>query len=112
MGVIFTASAQHSVPHGYGFSVQFISVLGHTFVYAVLAALVFFGLPRELSLRRRALLAFAITALYGASDEFHQSFVPGRDATLGDLLNDSIAAAVVVSLLTFVAPRLPGRWRR
>jgi VanZ family protein len=30
--------------------------------------------------------------LYGISDEIHQSYVPGRDATTGDIIADSLGA--------------------
>ncbi|MDP6374075.1 MAG: VanZ family protein [Vicinamibacterales bacterium] len=43
-----------------------------------------------------AAAAVAITIAYGASDEWHQSFVPGRTPELGDLVVDSLAATVVV----------------
>ena len=37
--------------------------------------------------------------LWGASDEFHQSFVPGRDATVWDLVADSLGFVLAVLLL-------------
>ncbi|MHB1843200.1 MAG: VanZ family protein [Deltaproteobacteria bacterium] len=44
----------------------------------------------------RDLLAWValLGLLYGASDELHQSFVPGRDAELGDVLADGIGSAL------------------
>jgi VanZ family protein len=36
----------------------------------------------------RLTAAFAITAAYGVSDEWHQSFVPGRYASLTDVVLD------------------------
>ena len=43
--------------------------------------------------------AALISILYGASDELHQMFVPGRFATLSDLVSDTIGAvAGVVSV--------------
>jgi VanZ family protein len=36
--------------------------------------------------------------LYGASDELHQMFVPGRTAAFDDLLADTIGALVGASL--------------
>jgi len=35
---------------------------------------------------------FLIAALYAATDEYHQIFVPGRSATVSDVLVDSIGA--------------------
>ena len=46
-------------------------------------------------------LAALISILYGASDEWHQTFVPGRFATLADWVADvlgSIAGVLVVYL--------------
>jgi VanZ family protein len=40
--------------------------------------------------------------LYGLSDEWHQSFVPGRDATLWDVLFDALgvtAAAIIYPMI-------------
>jgi VanZ family protein len=39
------------------------------------------------------LAAFAIAALFGLSDEFHQSFVPGRESSGWDVLADALGAA-------------------
>jgi VanZ family protein len=50
---------------------------------------------------------------YGAADEWHQSFVPGRDPSAGDFLAD--AAGVLLGFLLFRAylrARGPGRLRR
>ncbi|HET9597135.1 MAG TPA: VanZ family protein [Anaeromyxobacteraceae bacterium] len=47
------------------------------------------GLP----LRRAGVLAAVLASLYGASDEFHQSFVPGREADPRDWLADTLGGA-------------------
>ena len=49
-----------------------------------------------------ALLVVAIVICYASLDEFHQRFVPGRTAAVGDVLIDTsggIAAQVVVALV-------------
>jgi VanZ family protein len=47
---------------------------------------------------RAALLALAIAAGYGAFDEWHQSFVPGRFPDLRDWYADAIGAMIGVGL--------------
>jgi len=53
-------------------------------------------------LARAALLAI----LYGLSDEYHQQFVPGREADLADVAADAVGAVVACLLLFFA------HWRR
>ena len=65
----------------------------HTFEFSVLAALLTRALGGTGSSRRRAFfLAVGLTWLYALSDEFHQRFVPGRQADWGDILVDWLAA--------------------
>ena len=45
-----------------------------------------------------ALLVILLTSLYGASDEFHEYFVPGRDTSFGDWLADTLGALGAVLL--------------
>jgi VanZ family protein len=42
--------------------------------------------------------AWGIATLFGASDEFHQRFVPGRTADLADLGADALGAAVAMGV--------------
>lgn len=56
---------------------------------------------------RDAVLAFAGAALFAAGDEFHQAFVPNRQAHPGDVLLDSFGAA-----LGLLALRAWGRRRK
>lgn len=44
------------------------------------------------------LLAIALAVLYAISDEFHQSFVPGRAADIIDVIADSIGAISIIGL--------------
>jgi VanZ family protein len=51
-----------------------------------------YGFPP--SYRKKIVWVLIISFLYGLSDEFHQWFVPGRYATLGDVLADSLGGWV------------------
>ena len=85
----------------------------HAAEYALLGGLLVPAL-RAAGLRpRMALLAAVVIAsAFGATDEFHQSFVPGRDAAVADWVADTVGAAVgamVGALVATAAVRLPGR---
>jgi VanZ family protein len=51
----------------------------------------------------RAIGAFAIACAYGVLDEWHQSFVPGRYASLTDIALDVAGAVVGVWLASWIA---------
>lgn len=69
----------------------------HFALYGVFAYLVVRALAPRMAGRpvRLIMATVALVSLYGASDEFHQSFVPGRSAEVADWLVDSLAALVV-----------------
>jgi len=81
----------------------------HAAEYAVLGGLLVPAL-RAVGLRPRVALlaAMVIASAFGASDEFHQSFVPGRSADVADWVADTLGAAVG-ALVATAALRRPGR---
>jgi VanZ family protein len=72
--------------------------IGHIAVFATLAATVVWALDRGHALRSSKSLAIAllITAAYGASDEWHQKYVPGRSCEFSDVVLDTVAGAVAL----------------
>jgi VanZ family protein len=87
--VIFAFSSIPSLGTGLGTWDLVLRKLAHAGEYAVLGAL----LVRAL---RRPLPAFAVAVLYAISDEVHQTFVPGREGTVLDVVVDATGAAVGV----------------
>ncbi len=64
--------------------------LGHFIQYAIFGALLFRAMKGT---RHAHLWAILIAAVYGVTDEFHQSFVPDRIASATDLCADVLGAA-------------------
>lgn len=87
--------------------------LRHAPAYGLLATLILWSLARRgepwASDRLRIVWAVALTTLYGVSDEIHQSFVPGRDASVLDLITDLVGALFALHLLRAVEQSRPGR---
>jgi VanZ family protein len=109
--LIFWASSQ---PNPFPFVPEGIlsrDKLLHAAAYAVLAGLLGAALAaRGLGEGRAVALAALLAAAYGASDEWHQSFVPGRRADLADLAADA-AGAIAGAAAAVLASRAP-RGRR
>lgn len=57
----------------------------------LLSAAIFRSRP-DLPAARRILTTVAVVAAVGVIDELHQATVPGRDATIGDLIADTLGA--------------------
>jgi VanZ family protein len=96
MGLIFYLSGQEQVGPDLP---AFTRVIAHFTEYALLAALWVWALAPSLG-RRALVAAAAISILYAASDELHQSFVRGRDSSPFDLAIDALGVAVAVALLS------------
>jgi len=83
--------------------------LAHFTEYAILAMLLWRALRKTSNkaarpwVWREAIWAFALAALYAASDEFHQLFVPTRQASVWDVLIDTIGAACGLLFLFLIA---------
>jgi VanZ family protein len=54
-------------------------------------------------------MAVGLTMLAGAGDEFHQSFLPFREARLSDVLLDTVAATICALIMSALAQRTASR---
>lgn len=82
---------------------------GHLTEYAILALLTMraINLSRQNQPERQsagyfrsAVIALLIAAIYAATDEFHQSFIPSRTASIYDVLIDTTGAFVALGAAT------------
>ena len=75
---------------------------GHALGYGLLALAYLRGLRGEHHDRSKYVqtmwIAWAMSVLYSATDEFHQSFVPGRHPAVTDVMIDSVGAALTLFL--------------
>lgn len=79
--------------------------LAHMGVYGLLALLCYISLIHQTKFNLLYSHPFTFTILicsvYGASDEFHQYFVPNRDCEFFDWLADVIGAIIMVLLIKY-----------
>ncbi|MEZ5964341.1 MAG: VanZ family protein [Planctomycetota bacterium] len=126
MGLIWWASSRPAGAPTQGKLQPLLHNGAHLGVYAVLAGLIFSAAGRSFEDRdsavapaaprlgppwRRGALACALATLYGAVDEWHQSHVPGRVSSLGDLATDLAGTCVGVCGLLWLWRREPGTLR-
>jgi VanZ family protein len=94
MGAIFFLSHQPgdfvNLPGIFG-----LDKLLHAIAYGVLAGAVLFALAPG-NKNRICLLAMVICLVYGISDETHQFFIPGRQASGWDIAADFVGSLIVV----------------
>lgn len=87
--LIFTASSRSSVA---GPKIPHFDKVVHFSVYGLLGTLACRAMPG----RRGAWWALAAVSAYGATDEWHQHFVPGRSTELADWVADTAGAAIAI----------------
>jgi len=96
MAVIFIAS---SIPGddmpGFGGWDAILKKGAHMTGYALLAMCYLYALANSRKLNRLILsVAIILAGLYAATDEFHQSFTPGRSPSLADVGIDALGAVI------------------
>ena len=92
MAIIFAFSAQHGGGHLPEAEVV-LRKSGHAIGYLVLTLLLLRALRRS-GAAAAVPVAMVVALAYAVSDEWHQSFVPGRTATAEDVAIDGIGVAL------------------
>jgi VanZ family protein len=111
MSLIFIASGipASDLPQ-FGFWDMIVKKGGHMTGYAMLSASYLYAINRSRSIRPLPFLAsFCLTILYAVSDEWHQSFTPGRSPSLLDVLIDGTGGLIGLALWAWILTRIADR---
>jgi len=95
MGVIFWFSAQPQAALNFG-QPEFLGKVAHVAEYAILGWLI----QRARGDKRAWWQSWLIAVVYAATDEFHQSFTPGRTSRVTDVMIDTIGAGIGLFITT------------
>ena len=108
MSVIYIASSTPAadIPD-YGIWDTLVKKGGHMLGYGILSTTYWYGFGFN---KKKGWLAWLLAVLYAATDEFHQTFTPGRHPSVVDvLLFDGGGAAAGLSILAaWLRLRKPG----
>ena len=87
-----------------------IKKTAHVAEYGLLSLLIYRAFRLNGMERRKAVRwAIAMSVSYGISDEFHQSFTPGREPAIRDVIFDTIGAVLSITVLLKWLPKAPER---
>lgn len=104
MAIIFWFSSQPSseLPN-FGLVDRMIKKSGHVFEYAVLSFWVWYALGFR---KDHRWLAWLFALLYAVTDEYHQSFVPGRFPSIWDvIIFDNVGALIGTWIVSRIAKK-------
>jgi VanZ family protein len=112
MGVIFALSAIPSLASPFSPFYDFmLRKLAHVTIYAVLTIFLFRAFRLHVVSSSHAwLLAGLVAGLYAISDEWHQTFVPGREGTVRDVAIDGLGVMGACMLSSLM--RVKETWHR
>lgn len=109
MFTIYYLSSRSSTGIGGSYYFQFLIHKSlHILVYGLLAISYYYGLKKtsQLSAQKLFCLSLLFSIIYGATDEIHQFFVPGRGAKYTDVLFDTFGAYLGLKSFSFFKNRL------
>ncbi len=107
--VIFLFSARPTVSTSEIIWQDFIvKKTAHVIEYAILAMLLYRALINSNVPKKEAgIYSIILAILYGASDEFHQFFTPGREPRVRDLFFDALGSILSIYLITKYLVKAP-----
>lgn len=95
--LIFFLSHQPALPVPHVFDMQ--DKLIHGAAYGLMAGLFWRAFHPHLAVTKLAIVTVLFCSLYGFSDEWHQSFIEGRQADVFDWLADTLGAFLLTWML-------------
>jgi len=96
-GIIYLLSDRPTLPMPMLFPMQ--DKVNHFIAYAVMGVLAFRAVRHRFGGNTLWIASLLFCSLYGVSDEYHQSFVPGRMSEVADWLADTLGAAAAIGWL-------------
>lgn len=81
----------------------------HLIEFGILFVLFYRAFKKTTKLSQVVIWAFLLTAFYAISDEYHQTFVPGRTGNLRDVFIDSGGALIFGLAIWKCLPKAPTR---
>jgi VanZ family protein len=96
--IFFFSSIPANVMPDFGLVDIIVKKSGHAIGFGLLALAYNYGLSEFILLRNpaRVIIALVLTALYAFGDEFHQSFVPGRQPAITDIMIDLLGSGLAL----------------
>jgi VanZ family protein len=87
-----------------------IKKTAHIVEYAIFSLLLYRALVAEGMERKKAgIISVFFAFIYGASDEYHQSFVSGRQPKFRDVIFDTIGGILSIFSIWKLLPKAPKR---
>ncbi len=110
-GVIFLFSTLQATTTTEFFLADFIlKKTAHMVEYAILTILLYRAFKENGTTKRKAAVySVIISAIYAGTDEYHQSFTPGRQPTVRDVIFDTIGASLGIYTIWKLLPKAPKR---
>ena len=113
------AFLRHTLLYGRGYDTYNLAETIHPYVrkaahmteYAVLFVLLYMAYGVYLGFCRRISASVWTAAIWASLDEFHQTFIPGRNGCFQDVCVDLTGALAVITILLFVSGRREKRLR-
>lgn len=111
MGVIFSGSSIGSIPRvGGKMTDGLVHRAAHVIEFAALGALTLRAVSKDKRItKREIIITLIVIALYGASDEFHQRFTPGRSSEGIAVVFDAAGGVIGAGLWWMRANKLAKR---